>query len=86
MAYLNAVIKVTGVPLVCTAFIHLDHPHPTQEGLRFHPAIPRIERMASQDDVLPLSKPVLTNYGDMIDEVLIPKGTIITASVAAYNR
>ena len=42
--------------------------------------------MASRDDVLPLSKPVLTNYGDMINEVLIPKGTIITASVAAYNR
>jgi hypothetical protein len=42
--------------------------------------------MALQDEILPLSKPILTESGDMIDEVLVPKGTEIVISIAAYNR
>jgi len=57
-----------------------------KEGLRFHPAAPQVLRMALQDEILPLSKPILTESGDMIDEVLVPKGTEIVISIAAYNR
>ncbi|KAF8434320.1 cytochrome P450 [Boletus edulis BED1] len=57
-----------------------------KEGLRFHPIGPHPIRMSGHDDVLPLSKPVLTESGEMIDEVLVPKGTEIMISIAAYNR
>ncbi|KAF8557917.1 cytochrome P450 [Imleria badia] len=57
-----------------------------KEGLRLHPAVPRILRVARQDDVLPLSKPVLTESGDLINEVLVPKGTDVVIAIAAYNR
>ena len=42
--------------------------------------------MALQDEILPLSKPILTESGDMINEVPVPKGTEIVVSIAAYNR
>ncbi|KAG6382154.1 cytochrome P450 [Boletus reticuloceps] len=57
-----------------------------KEGLRFHPPSPLSLRMAGHDDVLPLSKPLLTESGDMINEILVPKGTEIVISICAYNR
>ncbi|KAI9573309.1 cytochrome P450 [Boletus coccyginus] len=57
-----------------------------KEGLRLYPAAPHPLRMAARDDVLPLSKPILTESGDMINEIFVPKGTEIVVSIAAYNR
>ncbi|KAF8131874.1 cytochrome P450 [Boletus edulis] len=57
-----------------------------KEGLRFHPTVPLSLRMAGHDDILPLSKPLLTESGDMINEILVPKGTEIVTSICAYNR
>ncbi|KAN0081681.1 Cytochrome P450 [Tylopilus felleus] len=57
-----------------------------KEGLRIHPSAPQSFRIALQDDILPLSKPILTESGDMLNEVHIPKGTEIVISNAAYNR
>ncbi|KAF8557930.1 cytochrome P450 [Imleria badia] len=57
-----------------------------KEGLRLHPVAPQVFRVAREDDVLPLSKPILTESGEMINEVLVPKGTEIVLSIAAYNR
>ena len=42
--------------------------------------------MAGRDDILPLSRPITTEYGEVISEIVVPKGTRIVASIAAYNR
>ncbi|KAF8130328.1 cytochrome P450 [Boletus edulis] len=57
-----------------------------KEGLRFHPIGTTSLRMAMDDDILPLSKPILGVSGDMIHEVRVSKGTEIMISISAYNR
>ncbi|TFY58630.1 hypothetical protein EVJ58_g6300 [Rhodofomes roseus] len=57
-----------------------------REVLRYHPAVPHNYRQALKDDVLPLSKPIRTLSGAIVNEVPIPKGTRVTLSIAAYNR
>ncbi|KAI6145483.1 cytochrome P450 [Pisolithus tinctorius] len=58
----------------------------TKEALRYHCAAAQVFRVASQDCILPLSRPITTESGELMYEVLVPKGTRIIASVAAYNR
>jgi hypothetical protein len=43
-------------------------------------------RQASEDDVLPLSEPIITETGNEVTELFIPQGVKIIASVPAYNR
>jgi hypothetical protein len=43
-------------------------------------------RSAAVDDVLPLSEPVKTTYGQLVNEIPIPKGLQINASVECYHR
>lgn len=57
-----------------------------REVLRYHPVVPHNYRQALKDDVLPLSKPIKTMSGRLVDEIPIPKGTRVVLSVAAYNR
>ncbi|EPQ55433.1 cytochrome P450 [Gloeophyllum trabeum ATCC 11539] len=57
-----------------------------KEGLRFHPAANNMFRVAIQDDVVPLSKPLHLKSGKVVGELAIPEGTSIVLSVAAYNR
>ncbi|OAX37779.1 cytochrome P450 [Rhizopogon vinicolor AM-OR11-026] len=57
-----------------------------KEVLRFSPAAYHIYRYATQDDILPLSQPITTRFGKVIQELPIPKGTRIVTSIAAYNR
>ncbi|KAG9312011.1 cytochrome P450 [Chiua virens] len=57
-----------------------------KEGLRYHPAIPHAHRIAGRDDILPLSRPIVTESGQSITEIVVPKGMRIVASIAAYNR
>ncbi|KAI6007546.1 cytochrome P450 [Pisolithus orientalis] len=57
-----------------------------KETLRYHCVLPQVFRMASQDYLLPLSQPITTESGELMHEILVPKGTQILASVAAYNR
>ncbi|KAI6007584.1 cytochrome P450 [Pisolithus orientalis] len=56
------------------------------ETLRYHCVAPQAFRMAAQDYVLPLSRPIRTESGQLMHEVLVPKGTRVIASIAAYNR
>ena len=42
--------------------------------------------MAAGDDILPLARPIATESGEMISEIVVPKGTQIVASIAVYNR
>ncbi|KAG7441875.1 cytochrome P450 [Guyanagaster necrorhizus] len=57
-----------------------------KETLRFHPISYNSPRMASRDDILPLSKPIATRSGKVLHELPIPKGTYVISSIAGYNR
>ncbi|THH19339.1 hypothetical protein EW146_g1797 [Bondarzewia mesenterica] len=45
-----------------------------REGLRLHPAAPRTERVALQDDVIPLSKPIRTSDGKTLTSLHVKAG------------
>ena len=43
-------------------------------------------REAIKDDLLPLSKPIITSSGKIITEIPVPKGLKIITSIGGYNR
>ena len=57
-----------------------------QETLRVHPVAYTVYRETSNDDVIPLSKPIRTLNGDMITEIPVPAGQKILSSISGYNR
>ncbi|KAF9021771.1 cytochrome P450 [Hymenopellis radicata] len=57
-----------------------------KETLRLHPFVHTLIRVAQQDDVLPLLKPIKTRDGKVLTEIPISKGQSIQASVYMYNR
>ncbi|KAL0072769.1 hypothetical protein AAF712_000532 [Marasmius tenuissimus] len=57
-----------------------------KESLRLHPAVYQNYRRAVKDDVLPLSKPIMTASGEVLNELPVGKGTKVVLSIAAYNR
>ncbi|KAJ7185447.1 cytochrome P450 [Mycena filopes] len=57
-----------------------------KEVLRFHPVSYNSLREAARDEVLPLSRPIVTKSGKTITEVPIPKHQILVISTAGYNR
>ncbi len=57
-----------------------------QETLRVHPFVTTLIRVATQDDVIPLSEPITTVDGTIVSDIPIPKGQVIIASLYTYNR
>ncbi|KAK0463413.1 cytochrome P450 [Armillaria novae-zelandiae] len=57
-----------------------------KETLRVHPFVTTLIRVATQDDVIPLSEPITTVDGTVVSDIPIPKGQIIVASLYTYNR
>ncbi|KAF5357736.1 hypothetical protein D9757_011950 [Collybiopsis confluens] len=57
-----------------------------KETLRFHPVVMHINRATREDDIIPLSTPITSKTGEVLTEILVPKGTGAILSVAAYNR
>ncbi|KAJ7754569.1 cytochrome P450 [Mycena metata] len=57
-----------------------------KEVLRFHPVAYNSLREAARDEILPLSKPIVTKSGKTITEIPIPKHQILVISNAGYNR
>ena len=56
------------------------------ETLRCRPALPvAVARTALHDDYLPLSQPLVGRDGTQITQVVVPKGTGVDCSIAAYN-
>ncbi|KAI0631192.1 cytochrome P450 [Trametes polyzona] len=47
-----------------------------KEGLRLHPASPQTERVALRDDVIPLSKPIVTSSGEKLTSVRVRAGQV----------
>jgi len=56
-----------------------------KESLRFYPIGFQLNRVAGQDDIIPLHKPITTLSGKIITEIPVSKGTVITASTLGYN-
>ncbi|KAF8995462.1 cytochrome P450 [Cyathus striatus] len=57
-----------------------------KECMRIHPAVYQNYRYAAHDDILPLSTPIVTESGEKISKLPIPKGMKVILSIAAYNR
>lgn len=51
-----------------------------------YPIAFRMIRESVKNDVIPLFTPITTKSGEVVNEIPIPKGTIIYASVVGYNR
>lgn len=56
-----------------------------QEILRVHPIALELVRMPVEDDVLPLTKPIVGTSGRVYTKLPVPKGTPITISTTGYN-
>ncbi|KAG6375256.1 cytochrome P450 [Boletus reticuloceps] len=57
------------------------------ETLRLHALLGESSRMATEDDIIPLSGPVVTLFSPTpVTHVSIPRGTIVTAPIASVNR
>ncbi|KAI5994730.1 cytochrome P450 [Pisolithus albus] len=56
------------------------------ETLRLHPSIPDFERIAEEDDVIPLSEPVRTKTGEVVDCIHVAAGTLVGISTPSINR
>jgi len=56
-----------------------------QEILRVHPPIVELTRVPTQDDILPLTKPIVGTSGRVYSELPVPKGTAVTVSMLGYN-
>ena len=57
-----------------------------QETLRFHSIVYHLERVASQDDVIPLAYPIVSDKGEVITEIAVAKGQVVMLNIAVYNR
>ncbi|KAJ2921086.1 hypothetical protein H1R20_g16010, partial [Candolleomyces eurysporus] len=57
-----------------------------QETLRLHPPLAGISRVASTDDVIPLSDPITTVDGVVTSQITIAKGTVVNCPVAYLNQ
>jgi len=57
-----------------------------KEILRFHPIVYHLLRAAGKDDVIPLSEPLTTATGEVVNEIPVAKGQAIMFSICTYNR
>ncbi|KAI6040734.1 cytochrome P450 [Pisolithus marmoratus] len=56
------------------------------ETLRTHSPVIELHRVATEDDIIPLSEPVLTRSGELVDSISVAKGTRIGISITCMNR
>ena len=53
--------------------------------MRIHPIIVEVMREPIEDDLLPLSKPIVGTSGRVYTDLPVPKGTMVTLSAFGYN-
>ncbi|KAJ6598483.1 cytochrome P450 [Mycena vulgaris] len=58
----------------------------TCEVLRMYPPLTAQDRLAAEDDVLPLSAPIETVSGELVDTIFVSKGTTVTLPMQCINR
>ncbi|KAF7329439.1 Cytochrome P450 [Mycena kentingensis (nom. inval.)] len=57
-----------------------------KESLRMYPAETMTDRTATRDTVIPLSQPVTTPTGHVLDHLAIRRGQIVTVNIGSYQR
>ncbi|KAJ7745913.1 cytochrome P450 [Mycena maculata] len=57
-----------------------------QEVLRMYTPLPLLERVVTEDCVVPLSQPIATTNGIQISEIPMKKGECLYVAVASYHR
>ncbi|KAK7008386.1 cytochrome P450 [Favolaschia claudopus] len=57
-----------------------------KETLRMYPAVSVSDRVAVQDHILPLSRPIMTSHGKQITEIPIMKGQVVYLATGQYQR
>ncbi|KAI0745029.1 cytochrome P450 [Earliella scabrosa] len=57
-----------------------------KETLRMHSIVSYLPRLASKDDVIPLSHPIVSTKGETITEIPVRAGQVIYTSFAVYHR
>ncbi|KAF7291237.1 hypothetical protein MIND_01267400 [Mycena indigotica] len=57
-----------------------------REFMRFHSPVTSVQRMAMQDDLIPLASPYIDEKGNSHESLLVPKGQRIFIPLAAVNR
>ncbi|KAI6040867.1 cytochrome P450 [Pisolithus marmoratus] len=56
------------------------------ETLQVHPPLTDFVRMANEDDIIPLSEPIVTQSGEVINSISAAHGTKIGIPVSCINR
>ncbi|KAG6826857.1 hypothetical protein H0H92_014152 [Tricholoma furcatifolium] len=56
------------------------------EVLRLHPPVSDTNRIATEDDIIPLSTPVVASSGELISSIIVKKGMLVSAPIRAINR
>ncbi|KAJ7048685.1 cytochrome P450 [Mycena amicta] len=56
------------------------------EILRLHPAVPDTARRAQVDDVIPVGEPITTKAGVVVNQIAVPKDSVVTVSIRCMNR
>ncbi|KAH9928825.1 cytochrome P450 [Fomitopsis serialis] len=56
------------------------------ETLRLHPPLGETTRVATEDDIIPLSSPVRTPNGTLVDSIAVPKGQLVTVPIHMMNK
>ncbi|KAN0129605.1 cytochrome P450 [Lactarius tabidus] len=57
-----------------------------KESLRLHLVVHTMAREATQDNVIPLSSPIVTKSGEQVSSIHVRKRTPIDVAIAVYNR
>ncbi|KAJ6544319.1 cytochrome P450 [Mycena capillaripes] len=56
------------------------------ETLRLHPPLADTTRQAMVDDVIPVSEPITTASGEVVDSIAVAKDTLVTVSIRCMNQ
>ncbi|TFK18274.1 cytochrome P450 [Coprinopsis marcescibilis] len=57
-----------------------------RETLRLYPPIGYVQRQAKEDAYIPLSHPIVSTDGKVMNEVMVPRGTDLNVSIVSCNR
>ncbi|KAG6814733.1 hypothetical protein H0H87_007747 [Tephrocybe sp. NHM501043] len=66
---------------------HFSTVDPTWEQLASDlPYLDSVVHEAAEDDIIPLSTPITTATGEIVSNIIIKKGTLVSAPICAINR